>query len=70
MSGPNFDARMIQYAEQRGQVAVTRGDETRVGTLHAWRPFRIGHGRRYSARVDFGHGVQSVNLNRYAVVPA
>ena len=34
----NFDAHMIQRANARGKVAVTRGNETRIGILYAWRP--------------------------------
>ena len=38
----NFDAHMIQRANARGKVAVTCGNETRIGILHAWRPRRVG----------------------------
>lgn len=67
----SFDAHMIQRANARGKVAVTRGNETRIGTLIAWRPRRVGHGRRYIARIDFGgEYVETVRLSLYTVVPA
>jgi len=71
----NFDAHMIQRANARGKVAVTCGNETRIGILFAWRPRRVAAGRtlagrRYIARVDFGHGPETVKLATFTVVPA
>lgn len=66
----SFDAQMIQRAARRAKVAVTRDNETRIGILVAWRPRRVGEYRRYIARVDFGHGPETVKLNHYTVVPA
>lgn len=71
----NYDAHMIQRAAARGKVAVTRGNETRIGILHAWRPHRVSAGRtlagrRYIARVDFGSGPEPVKLSQFDVVPA